>query len=282
MQQQSPLTYAAIDIGSNTTQITIARCQSETLDIMAHESEMLRLGESVTKTGEISSDIQESVIKIVQKYQDIAKQHNAEHVLVVATEAMRKARNGEEFIQQIQEKTGLSVQIISGDAEAVLTFYGATYELVQEPDAPNQVGVMDVGGGSTELITSKKMQINWRTSVHMGSGQLHDKYLHSNPPTHQELEEARQFIDSILQDVHVPQNPPVLIVTGSSASALLKLAQRAFELDKQSTYLSSEDLLRLHGLLIAMPAEEIAKRYEQQLERARILPGGALIIHTVL
>ena len=58
MQQQSPPTYAAIDIGSNTTQITVARCQPETLDIVAHESEMLRLGESVTKTGEISSDMQ--------------------------------------------------------------------------------------------------------------------------------------------------------------------------------------------------------------------------------
>lgn len=282
MQQQPPPTYAAIDIGSNTTQITVARCQPETLDIIAHESEMVRLGESVTKTGEISSDMQESVIKIVQKYQNIAKQHNAEHVLAVATEAVRKARNGEEFIQHIQEKTGLLVQIISGDMEAVLTFYGATYELAQEPDAPNQVGVMDVGGGSTELITSKKMQINWRTSVPMGSGQLHDKYLHSNPPTQAEMEKARQFIDSILQDVHVPQNPSVLMVTGSSASALLKLAQRAFELDKQNTYLTSEDLLRLQGLLIAMPAEEIAKRYEQQLERARILPGGALTIHTVL
>jgi len=203
-------------------------------------------------------------------------------VLAVATEAMRKARNGEEFIQHIQEKTGLPVQIISGDVESVLTFYGATYELAQEPDAPNQVGVMDVGGGSTELITSKKMQINWRTSVHMGSGQLHDKYLHSNPPTHEEMEEAGQFINSILQDVQVPQNPSMLMVTGSSASALLKLAQHAFDLDKQSSYLTQDDLLRLQGLLNAMPAEEIAKRYEQQLERARILPGGALIIHTMM
>jgi hypothetical protein len=96
------------------------------------------------------------------------------------------------------------------------------------------------------------------------------------------MEEAQQFIDSTLQDVHVPENPPILIVTGSSASALLKLAQNAFELDKQSTYLTSEDLLRLQGLLNAMPAEEIAKRYEQPLGRARILPGGALIIHTVM
>src|SRR5207302_10799506 len=129
------------------------------------------------------------------------------------------------FIQQIQEKTGLQGQIISGDAEAVLTFYGATYELSQKADAPNQVGVMDVGGSSTELITSKKMQIMWRTSLHMGSGQMHDKYLHSNPPAHEEMEEAQQFIDSILKDVDVPQDPPLLMVTGSSASALLKLAQ---------------------------------------------------------
>src|SRR5947209_15256039 len=116
MQKQSPPTYAAIDIGSNTTQITVARCQPEMLDIVAHESEMVRLGESVSKTGEISPDMQKSVIQTVQKYQDIAKQHHAEQVLAVATEAMRKARNGDEFIQHIQDKTGLQVQIISGDA----------------------------------------------------------------------------------------------------------------------------------------------------------------------
>src|SRR5947209_20506449 len=111
---------------------------------------------------------------------------------------------------------------------------------------------MDVGGGSTELITSKKMQINWRTSLHMGSGQMHDGYLHSKPPTHEEMEQAQQFIASILKDVDVPQNPPALMVTGSSAISLLKLAQRAFELDKQSDTLTAQDMLRIQGLLNAL------------------------------
>jgi hypothetical protein len=96
------------------------------------------------------------------------------------------------------------------------------------------------------------------------------------------MDEAQQFTNSILKDVDVPQSPPLLMVTGSSASALLKLAQQAFEVEAQCDRLTQEDMLRIEGLLEALPAEEIAKRYEQQLERARILPGGALIIDTVM
>src|ERR1700730_1817064 len=142
--------YAAIDIGSNTTHVVIARCTAHDLDILKDEVTMVRLGESVDESGEISPELQEKALEVSQHYQELAEQQQAEQILAVATEAIRKARNGEEFLKQIQEKTGLQVHILSGEAEAVLTFYGATYEMAKEPGAPKEVAVTDVGGGSTE------------------------------------------------------------------------------------------------------------------------------------
>ena len=282
MQKQEAPIWAAIDIGSNTIHVVVARCQPDNLEIIADEEELVRIGESVTATGEISSQKQHEAIAVVQHYQGIARQHGAESILAVATEAIRKAHNGDEFLQELQQKTGQHVQLISGDAEAVLTFYGATYELAREPHPPAQIGVIDLGGGSTELITAKDMQITWRISLHMGSGQLHDRYLSSDPPTHDELENARTFVQSQLQAVRISQHLSLLIVTGSSAPALLQLAQQAFGLDVQSDRLTQEDLMRCEGLLDALPAQEVARRYKLPLERARVLPAGTVILQAMM
>jgi exopolyphosphatase/pppGpp-phosphohydrolase len=93
---------------------------------------------------------------------------------------------------------------------------------------------------------------------------------------------ARSYLASYLQKIPIPEPPKTLIVTGSSASSLLKLAKHAFKLDAQSELLTYDDLSRCQGLLFALPAEEIAQRFDQSLKRARVLPGGALIIQAVM
>ena len=170
------------------------------------------------------------------------------------------------------------MQLISGSTEAALDYFGATYSSGTSPDA----GVLDVGGGSTEIVTAKNRRITWLTSVPIGSGAIHDRYLPSDPPTREEIEAARSYLVSQLQMIHIQQAPPALIVTGSSASSLLKLARRAFKLDEQSDRLTLQDLALCEGLLGALPAKEIAQRFEQHLERALVLPAGGLIIQAVM
>jgi exopolyphosphatase / guanosine-5'-triphosphate,3'-diphosphate pyrophosphatase len=170
------------------------------------------------------------------------------------------------------------VQLISGSTEAVLDYYGATYS----SGTPTDAGVVDVGGGSAEIVTAKNKRITWLTSVPIGSGVLHDRYLPSDPPTHEEREAARSYLANQLQMIHIQLASPALIVTCSSATSLLKLARRAFKLDEQSDRLILEDLALCEGLLSALPAKEIAQRFDQQLERAVILPAGGLIIQAVM
>lgn len=284
MQRQKAQTpmRAAIDIGSNTIHVVVARCMPDDLDIVADEVEMVRIGESVTATGEISRQKRDAALAVLREYQSLAEQHGAEEVLVVATEAIRKAKNSAEFVKYVRKETGLIVHLVSGNAEATLTFFGATYEEAKKANAPSDIGVMDLGGGSTEFVTAKNMHISWRISIPVGSGWLHDRYLPSNPPTEDELAVAQTFLATYFRGMRMKQQPPKLIVTGGSANSLFYLAQQAYRLNGQTPHLTFENLLHCEGLLTALPAEEIAQRYGQPVSRARILPAGALIIREVM
>lgn len=277
MQQASAI-RAVIDIGSNTIEVLVARCLPDDLETIEHQSTLARLGESVDENGEISSDKMKTAVDTVRKYQELAKQHGAEQILALATEALREASNKQDFVETIKRETGIEVQLISGSAEAVLDYYGATYS----PNTPSDTGVLDVGGGSTEIVTAKNGHITWLSSVPIGSGAIHDRYIHSDPATYEEMEAARSYLTKYMQTLRIPEMPPALIVTGSSACALLELAQHAFKLDKQSDRLTHGDLSACEGLLGALPAQEIAQRFAQKVERARILAAGALIIQVVM
>lgn len=281
-QSSSPPMRAAIDIGSNTIHIVVARCKPHNLDIVEDQLELVRIGESVTATGAISSEKCEATVATLRQYQTLALQHNADPILVVATEAIRQASNSQQFLDYIKHQTGLQVLLISGTAEATLTFYGATYEESRELASSRRLGVMDLGGGSMELVTAKNLHIDWRTSIPIGSGWLHDRYLPTNPPTPDDLAVAHTFLQTYLAGMRIKLPPSTLIVTGGSANSLLLLARKAFRLDPSSNRLTHDDLMHCEGLLSALTAEEVSQRYNQPIARARILPAGALIIRTVM
>lgn len=278
MQTSEPAVRAAIDIGSNTTHLVIAKCSPERLAILVDEVKMIRTGASVSKTGELSAEIIAAVLDTLRNYQNLAQQHGAETILIAATEAVRQAHNSEAFLATVEQETGLHIDIISGKTEAVLTFYGATYSIEASKDA----AVLDVGGGSSELILSQQGHPIWLKSLPIGSSKVHAQYTFSNPPSHQEIMDVANALAQSLQHLGVPFLPRALVVTGSSALALLQIAQRAFRLDERQCKLTREDLLRCEGLLCALPAKNVAQRYEQELERCLILPGGALIIQSFM
>lgn len=282
MRDEPASICAAIDIGSNTIHVVVARCFPHQLEILADEQELVRIGESVTATGEISAQKCAEAISTLHKYQELAAQYQAEAMLVVATEAIRQAKNGEEFLSTLRQATGLNIDLIDGAAEATLTFYGATYEVLGKTDGPELLGVMDLGGGSTELVIAKQEQAVWSTSVPVGSGWLHDRYFHADPPTRDDLMVARTFLDTYFQGLPIKPRPTVLLATGGSANSLLFLARDAFNLPPQQQIIAYDDLIRCQGLLLAFSSEEIAQRYNVAMARARILPAGALIIQAVM
>jgi exopolyphosphatase/pppGpp-phosphohydrolase len=282
MQAQDAAIYAAIDIGSNTLREVVARSTPDGLEILADDEELVRIGESVNATGAISSEKQELALSVLHRFQELAKQHNAQRIVAVATEAIRKAKNRDEFLGAIQRETGIVVECIGSDVESVLTFYGATSELQDKSAWDESIGVLDLGGGSMELVIAQGQQIHWHTSLPIGSGWLHDRYLFTNPPSTVDVAAARAFLTTYFQGLNVEQFPAVLRATGGSANTLLKLAHRAFGLPEIQSSLSYDDLCRCEQLLCELPAEEIAQRYGIDAKRARILSAGALIIRALV
>jgi len=282
MQEQLPLTNAAIDIGSNTIHIVVANYCLEGLTILKDEQEIVRIGESVTETGEISLQKCVAAVSTLRHYQSLAYGYGAKRIFVVATEAIHHAHNNVFFLERVQSETGLQVHLISGLAEATLTFLGATYEISTHENPPVQLGVMDLGGGSMELVISKERQILARSTMPIGSGWLHDKYLLSNLPTYYELVMAQNFLRNSFHEVQMKYQIKALICTGGSASGLLLLAHRAFNLDEKSNQLTIENLLRCESLLKTLTAEEISQYYGLPPPRARILLAGLMIILSVI
>lgn len=276
-QQQAPV-CAAIDVGSNTIHVVVARCFPTTLEILADELELVRIGESVTASGEISPAKTEAALATLRKYRALAEELGATEVLVVATEAIRQARNNAAFLAEVKAQTGLDVMLISGQAEAALTFLGATYSAGPQ----ERISVMDLGGGSLELVFARAQQITWRTSVPLGSGWLHDHYLSSNPPSSRDLKVAESFLKTYVRDLPVNDEGVPLVITGGSANSLLLLARQAFHLPSERQQLSREDLARCQGLLSALQAEDISTLYGQPLARAKVLLAGTLIIKHVM
>ncbi len=286
--------HAAIDLGSNSAKITVACVGDETIETIANESTMIRLGESVNTTGQIGPEKEDAVITTLQKYQGLAQKYEASSIIVIATEAVRKAQNCEAFLNAVQQETSLTVHTVSGEIEAALTYLGATSDQQGASDA----SVVDIGGGSTELILAQQGHIQWLISLPIGSGWLHDHYLSSDPPAAIEADQARTSLTRYLHQLQLPKSnaksgqaqgvgasptpTSPTIATGSSAKSLLALAKQALKVAKEKHILNRYDLLGCFGLLSALPAEEIARRYKQPLERARVLPGGALILLALL
>ncbi|MBE3560064.1 MAG: CHAD domain-containing protein [Ktedonobacteraceae bacterium] len=275
-------TCAAIDIGSNTIHLVVARCFPATLEILADEVVLVRIGESVNAHGSISPQKRDEALVVLRRYKELAERHHAHPIFVVATEAIRKAANSADFCTAVREATGLHVQLIDGDVEAILTFYGTTYELATQSEASTHISIMDLGGGSTEFVTAANGQITWRTSLPIGSGWLHDRYFHSDPPSQADREVALTFLQTYLQNLPEQRQPAALIVAGGTANTLLHLANQVVQQEERHMRLTLADLEHCEELLSALPAHEIATRYNIDIGRARILAAGTLIIHTVM
>lgn len=187
-------TCVALDIGSNSTAVAVARCSPDSLKVLESDSTMLRIGEDVKAHKRITQEIQQSLIATLQQYQVLGEKHQAQVFLALATEAMREAENSPAVVEAIERETGLTVKVVSGVLEAALTYYGATYE----PSLPPDAGVLDVGGGSTEIITARQRRISWLTSLPIGSGWLHDQFLTADPPLQDEIVEAQDFLHTYL------------------------------------------------------------------------------------
>jgi exopolyphosphatase/guanosine-5'-triphosphate,3'-diphosphate pyrophosphatase len=181
---------AAVDIGTNSTRLLIAEDTTE----IARESIVTRLGEGVDRSGRLGDAAQQRVLTVLEGFK--RKIGDATGAAVM-TSAVRDAENGDAFGRRVEEALGFPARVLSGDEEAQLTFAGAT----AQRDDEDPLLVIDVGGGSTELVIGCRDEVNFHVSTQIGVVRHSERHLHSDPPTTAELTELQDLVRAELEAV---------------------------------------------------------------------------------
>lgn len=261
---------AAIDIGSNTTRVLVAEPVDGQLKKVMEQRAYTRIGKAVGAAGEIPAEKAEEICEVVATQVRLARELGAESIRAVATAAVREAANGEAVTRQIAAAAGVPVEILSDEEEGRLSFIGATKTLGHP--VSGRVGVVDVGGGSTEVILGTvpggaEKVCSWR----VGSGVLADELISCDPPSAAEVRRVRDRIEDIFAGVEI-EHPEQAVAVGGSATSLRRLVGAVLEY---------ETLERGIRVLCGDPAAEVARRFELDPQRVRILTTGVLLLEKV-
>jgi exopolyphosphatase/guanosine-5'-triphosphate,3'-diphosphate pyrophosphatase len=258
---------ACIDIGSNTTRLLVVEDDGARPRELFTERAFTRLATSCEPHGEIGPEKVAEVAAVVARQVRIAHELGALELRIVATSAVRGAVNGAMLTDAVCASCGIAPEILSGEDEARLAFAGAIGMLASAP--PGVLGVVDVGGGSTELVVGTAAEgVMWAESLPLGSSVVTDRHLPSDPPSPAELASLRAKLAAAFAGVKAPELAAAYAV-GGSASSLRRLL---------GTELTREALARGVSTLVSLPSAEMALALGLHAERARLLPAGLLLL----
>jgi exopolyphosphatase / guanosine-5'-triphosphate,3'-diphosphate pyrophosphatase len=258
---------AAIDIGSNTTRVLVAEPQEGQLRKVMEQRAYTQIGADMKRDGSISGEKMTEVGGVVATQVRLAQELGAEAIRTVATAAIREAKNREKAIKAVERVAGVEIEVLSEHEEGRLAFVGATKTLGHPVDG--DIGVVDVGGGSSEIVIGTVADgVDLVKSFKIGSGALTDDFLKQDPPSASEIRKLRDHIDDFFADIEVPK-PEQAVAVGGSATSLRTLVGAVLEY---------ETLERGVRVLAGDPIADVAKRFELDPRRVRILPAGVLLL----
>jgi exopolyphosphatase/guanosine-5'-triphosphate,3'-diphosphate pyrophosphatase len=211
-----------IDIGSYSTRLSIAEKKNNGFKILYEEGNITALGRGVKDKGILDPKAIEETLKVLKKYKEICEKFNVDKIIAVSTEALRRAKNKEEFLKKAK-KLGIDIKILTPEEEGKLAYIGALS--VIEPKG--KICVIDQGGGSTEFIFGQGENIEEVHSLGIGIVNLTEKFLKNDPPTKEELTNLRNFLRESLQRFK-NKNPDSLIGLGGTITTLASLEYGIF------------------------------------------------------
>lgn len=272
---------AAIDCGTNTIKLLIG----DLPHVDVREMRMVRLGQDLDRTGRIADEALVRAFAAIDEYAAMIRSHGVppERVRFVATSASRDAANADVFVAGVRERLGVEPEVVSGDVEAALSFDGAVRNLRTAPDLP--VLVIDIGGGSTELILGSSAP-DAADSMDIGSVRLHERHLHSDPPTADEVAACVADIEAHLDAC--PVSPADAATVVGVAGTVTQLAAVALGLPAYSReaidqlVLPAGQVLATVDRLVAMSVAERRALPSMHPGRADVIGAGVLILGQVL
>jgi len=273
---------AAIDVGTNSVLLLVALIRSEDgqarLKVLDEAEEVTRLGEGVASTGLLSPAAIQRTVAVIKAFVERARERGAEAITIVATNAARIARNAKDFVSTVESEVGVPVRVLSGEEEAAAAFRGARLGLGQ---TNGEILVIDVGGGSTELVVGDNQPRGW-VSLEIGAVRLSEQLLGADPYDTEEWRELRAAVRRSLADVELPLNgrPDVTVGVGGTITTVGMLKLGLSEYNAQALHglvLSAEELDALAERLARMTVAERRDLPGVPALRADVLPIGVAI-----
>ena len=277
-------TFAAVDIGSNSVRLKISRLVAHRLVEIHEDREVTRLGESVFSSGLLSPEAIALTVKVLRRFHRAAQRAGADTVRVVATSALRDARNARAFLEWVRSATGWQVEVISGLEEARLIHLGLTSSLRVSSAAP--ILMIDLGGGSCELTVSSKGHIRETVSLPLGAVRLTNDFLHHDPPRKSELRQLRSLVAREMgrvADRISGARPKIVIATSGTAEALANVCHAMYRTKSQrGMTVTRLQMRRIAKMLARLSLEERRKVPGIGVRRAEIIIAGAVVYAELL
>ncbi len=233
---------AVVDIGSNSTRLLVADVAAERVSEVERQSRVTRLGRGVDLSGQLSAEAIEAACAAIADYMAICQEAGAERIESIATSAVRDASNGEAFVAELRERFALTARVLDGEEEARLTYMGATAE--HPPSEPTLV--VDIGGGSTELIVGTGREIAFHDSLQAGVVRHTERHISSDPPSALELE-------ALAADVRALMESALAGEPGARAAAAIAVAGTPTSLASVEQGLEPYDPKQVHGHTLTLP-----------------------------
>ncbi len=279
------MTIASIDLGTNTVLLLIAKAEKSVSKIvtLVNEYRMPRIGKGLKPGGSITEEKIIELFEVLADYNTVIKEHNCEQVLLSATNALRIASNGKKILDEIASRYGWDCRIISGEEEARYSYLGA----VSGIDEKVTTLIIDIGGGSTELVLGKGEDILFRKSYHAGVVSHTEKHFKHDPPFPSEINTLEDDIASVFSEIkdhiHAPDNT-IAIAGTPTTLACIKNGLNNFNEEKiEGSTLSISEMHNLIQELKNLSSSEISERYKSVTKgREDLILTGSYILFLIM
>ncbi len=270
------MTFAAIDVGTNSVKLLVGTVAEDRVVPELHRAQITRLGEGLHASGVISSPAADRTIEALAGLRKLAEERQAGQIAAVGTQALRAARNADEFLSRCQKEAGLSIRILTGEEEARLAFQGASWTAQSE-----RVAAVDIGGGSTEVMIGTRASLERWWSLPMGAVVLTEQFLRTDPPSEDEMRLLSAAAERHLRAVETcPGRQAEMVGIGGTVSALLALTARKTKIDPRTVGQMRIPFDEVSSTAIHLSLRTTSEREEMGLERGRadIIVAGAWIL----
>jgi exopolyphosphatase/guanosine-5'-triphosphate,3'-diphosphate pyrophosphatase len=275
---------AAVDLGTNSTRLLVADIDDGHISDLARETRITRLGEGVDERRRLLPGPVARVRNVLADFRSTAESLGAERTLAIATSAVRDAENGEAFLGEVEWSYGFATRLLSGHDEAMLMFRGVTSERMLEDGTV----IVDIGGGSTELVAGGPGGVRWHDSLDIGSVRITERFLHSDPPTQADLEDAATAVRALLaervpEEIRTDTHSAIGVAGTITSLGALVLGLDEYDRDRVHGFkLSAAALDEQLQRLASVPLEERRGMRPLDPDRAPVIVGGAVIARELL